>query len=198
MGANGSTPLGVQPTALTHEEMRRLQEGTQYSGPEIEQLHRQFMQEAPSGFVPRGEFLALAEVMGVHDATIAGMMFTAFDTNRDGFISFAEFASSMSTMTRGGPDDKTALAFSIYDTGGPGGTPRGYLTKDDLLNHVKSLSSVLGDLVLCRSGEPTTPQGVVDRIFREMNESQDGRLTLREYKAGAHRDPSIVQGLALF
>ena len=191
-GQNSTLSPGVSPQ-LTEEELRRLEQASRYNRPQIEQLHRQFMAEAPSGFVPISEFLALAEVMGITDHTIGRMMFNAFDANNDGFVSFAEFVVAMSKMTRGTPDEKTELAFSIYDSANVG-----YLTRASLLQLVTSLRGMLGTLSDSATNVSANPEHVVEHLFQELDENKDGRITLAEYKRGAQRNPAIVQGLALF
>eukprot|EP00659_Diplonema_papillatum_P017593 gene17593-27082_t len=165
---------------------------------EVQQLYRQFMNEVPSGFIPKPEFGTLCQVMGIREGAIRELVFSAFDLNGDGYISFSEFIRAMSTMTRGSADEKLNFAFHLYDTGGDGGRPRGYLTKSDLLRVVNSLRSMLGDLLMLNGTTYNTPDALVDAIFLEMDLNRDGKITEEEYRVGAKRDQAIVQGLALF
>eukprot|EP01063_Lacrimia_lanifica_P000866 TRINITY_DN10421_c1_g3_i1.p1 TRINITY_DN10421_c1_g3~~TRINITY_DN10421_c1_g3_i1.p1 ORF type:complete len:196 (+),score=76.58 TRINITY_DN10421_c1_g3_i1:47-634(+) len=195
MGQQGSAPAAP----LTEADVEHLAAHSHYRAQEIEQLHKQFISEVPSGFIPRGSFDKLAELMGIREGHVRELVFNAFDTDpKDGFISFYEFVVSMSAMTRGTPDEKLGLAFRLYDTGGPDGRPRGFLTKEDLLRVTTSLSGMLGDLLTVNGTMYSSPADLVDAIFHEMDVNRDGKITLQEYVAGAKRDPAIVQGLALF
>eukprot|EP01064_Diplonema_japonicum_P027861 TRINITY_DN4142_c0_g1_i1.p1 TRINITY_DN4142_c0_g1~~TRINITY_DN4142_c0_g1_i1.p1 ORF type:complete len:196 (+),score=25.11 TRINITY_DN4142_c0_g1_i1:70-657(+) len=195
MGAKNSTETAPP---LREADVEELSRHTHYTVREVVQLHRQFIAEAPSGFIPRQDFGVLSDALGVKDSFISKMLFSAFDHNGDGFISFAEFIASMSVMTRGTADEKAGFAFKLYDIGGPGGHPRGYLTKEDLLQIVTSIDGMLGSLVSSKGSPYPTPEHLINHIFNEMDTNRDGRITLEEYTAGAKRDPAIVQGLALF
>eukprot|EP00755_Sulcionema_specki_P019105 Sspe_Gene.68595::Locus_40443_Transcript_1_1_Confidence_1.000_Length_762::g.68595::m.68595/K19932/NCS1; neuronal calcium sensor 1 len=167
-----------------------------YDHREIVKLHQQFTGEAPSGYIQRTSFNQLSGLMGIKSQFLSNLVFNAFDLNSDGYISFGEFIQSMSTMTRGTPDEKLRLAFRLYDHGGESGRPRGYLVRQDMLTVVEELHSMLGDLITTQGGA-LTPQALVDKLFDEMDVDRDGRISFDEYLQGARRDPAIVQGLAL-
>eukprot|EP01062_Namystynia_karyoxenos_P034715 TRINITY_DN25432_c0_g1_i1.p1 TRINITY_DN25432_c0_g1~~TRINITY_DN25432_c0_g1_i1.p1 ORF type:complete len:228 (+),score=78.16 TRINITY_DN25432_c0_g1_i1:101-685(+) len=193
MGSVQGVPLAAPLTAAGADA---LSARTHYDPREIAQLHRQFIAEAPHGFIPRTAFAQLAEVMGIREPFLSDLLFSAFDANHDGYISFDEFITAMSTMTRGTPDEKLRFAFRLYDYS-PDGRQRGYLERGDVLRIVDSLQTMLGDLVSVGGGECSTPSALVDKLFEEMDTDRDGRISLAEYMAGARNDPAIVQGLDL-
>lgn len=69
-------------------------------------MYKQFKKEAPSGVITKPELKAVMAQLGVQDAFLQDLLFRIFDTNKDGAISFAEFASTLSIITRGTPDQK--------------------------------------------------------------------------------------------
>lgn len=194
----GNVPPGTARAApMTQEEADALSMRCHYEPRELLQLHRQYIAEAPTGYIPRVDFGQLAAVMNITEPHIGDLIFNLFDADKDGYISFGEFAMAMSTMTRGTPDEKLRLAFRLYDTGGEGGRAKGYLEKQDLLRTVGSLQRMLGGLVQVGEQGQMTVEQLVDKLFDEMDTDRDGRISYEEYMEGARRDPAIVQGLAL-
>jgi len=178
---------------LNNEDIEELHKKTHYDRKELKQLYKQFSEEAPTGGIAKEDFGSLAELMGIKDKFIINLVFNAFDRNRDGVITFTEFILAMSVMTRGSPDEKLEFAFSLYDL-----DHDGFVTKQEMLRIVEALYGMLGDLVSLQGEEFDTPEKLVDKIFLEMDTNKDNKLSLEEYKIGALKDPSIVQGLALF
>jgi len=168
-------------------------DGYQDEKKEIKQLFKQFIEEVPSGCIPRDDFHQLTELMGINDPFITGLVFNAFDTNNDGSIQFDEFIRGMSIMTRGTPEEKLEFAFRLYDLDNDG-----FITKVEMVKIVTALYRMLGDLVSLQGEEYDSPVKLVDKIFKEMDANKDGMISLQEYKTGAQKDPAIVQGLALF
>lgn len=49
--------------------------------------------------------------MGFEDPFVAELLFAGFDQDRDGVVNFKEFLTSLSTLTRGTPDEKIECAY---------------------------------------------------------------------------------------
>jgi Ca2+-binding EF-hand superfamily protein len=96
-------------------------------------------------------------------------------------------------MMRGSPDEKLEFAFSLYDI-----DHDGFVTQDELLRIVTALYRMHGDLVSVQGDAFETPEQLVGKFFALMDSNSDGKISLAEYKAGALKDPCIVQGLGLF
>jgi Ca2+-binding EF-hand superfamily protein len=156
-------------------------------------LYKQFIDEAPCGYIPKNDFHQLTELMGIKDPFITSLVFNAFDTNTDGNIQFDEFIRGMSVMTRGSPDEKLEFAFRLYDLDNDG-----YITKVEMVKIVTALYRMLGDLVSLQGEEYDSPVKLVDKIFKDMDLNKDGKLSMQEYKMGAQKDPAIIQGLSLY
>jgi Ca2+-binding EF-hand superfamily protein len=77
---------------------------------EIKDLHKQFKKEAPQGTVTKKDFQVVMKGMGFEDPFIADLLFAGFDQDRDGVVNFKEFITSLSTLTRGTPDEKIECA----------------------------------------------------------------------------------------
>jgi hypothetical protein len=79
-----TSAMGNQRSTLKKEELEQLVAASHFSREELQQLHKQFMDEAPSGIVSRKDFAGLAGAMGIRDSFMVDLVFSAFDINRDG------------------------------------------------------------------------------------------------------------------
>ncbi|OEH73820.1 hypothetical protein cyc_05953 [Cyclospora cayetanensis] len=71
---------------------------------------------APNGRLLFSRFCDTLGVLGMLDDTmIAERMFRAFDQNKDGELSFTEFATALGIMMRGKDDEKLDLSFKILN-----------------------------------------------------------------------------------
>eukprot|EP01126_Amoeba_proteus_P021478 TRINITY_DN2182_c0_g1_i1.p1 TRINITY_DN2182_c0_g1~~TRINITY_DN2182_c0_g1_i1.p1 ORF type:complete len:123 (+),score=28.94 TRINITY_DN2182_c0_g1_i1:213-581(+) len=75
---------------------------------DLKELHRQWKKEVPNGVITRKDFKDFLRDMGMTDELVQDLIFNTFDGNKDGNISFREFVSSLSVMTRGTPEEKLA------------------------------------------------------------------------------------------
>jgi hypothetical protein len=101
--------MGAQKSTLRKEDVEELVRKTHYSSRELKQLYKQFREEAPMGAIAKKDFINLTELMGITDMFMVDLVFNAFDLNKNGSIEFDEFVISMSTMTRGTPEEKLRL-----------------------------------------------------------------------------------------
>eukprot|EP00026_Physarum_polycephalum_P010678 Phypoly_transcript_10848.p1 GENE.Phypoly_transcript_10848~~Phypoly_transcript_10848.p1 ORF type:complete len:135 (+),score=24.69 Phypoly_transcript_10848:77-481(+) len=76
------------------------------------------------------------------DAADTSHLFALFDTNADGKISFAEFVTALSVMTRGTAKQKLEFLFDFYDTDGDG-----VLTAAEIRVFIGHVKKVVGSLL---------------------------------------------------
>lgn len=69
-------------------------------------MHKQFKKEAPQGTLSKKDFKAVMKGMGFEDPFIGDLLFAGFDQDRDGLVTFKEFITALSILTRGTPDEK--------------------------------------------------------------------------------------------
>ncbi|XP_078687386.1 neuronal calcium sensor 1-like isoform X2 [Branchiostoma floridae x Branchiostoma belcheri] len=191
--------MGKSGSKLTAGEMKELQECTYFDKKELQQWHRDFMKDCPSGALRKEEFTTIYKQFFPHgDPTkFADFVFNVFDTNKDGYITFKEFICALSITSRGTLDEKLDWAFNLYDLDNDG-----YITKQEMLNIVEAIYAMSSSL----SGEGTmlelppdedTPEKRVNKIFAQMDKNKDGKLTKEEFREGSKCDPWIVQALSL-
>uniref|UniRef100_A0A2C9KEH8 EF-hand domain-containing protein n=1 Tax=Biomphalaria glabrata TaxID=6526 RepID=A0A2C9KEH8_BIOGL len=144
-------------------------------------------------------FFTLQEFQGIYQQffphgnpdKFASYVFNAFDSNKDGFISFQEFIRALSITSRGSLDEKLDWAFSLYDLDNDG-----QITKAEMEEIVDAIYNMVGNLMELPKDEDT-PHKRVDKIFQQMDLNHDDRLTREEFREGSKCDPWIVQALTM-
>ncbi|XP_019643489.1 PREDICTED: calcium-binding protein NCS-1-like isoform X4 [Branchiostoma belcheri] len=194
--------MGKSGSKLTAGEMKELQECTYFDKKELQQWHRDFMKDCPSGALRKEEFTAIYQQFFPHgDASkFANFVFNVFDINKDGYITFKEFICALSITSRGTLDEKLDWAFNLYDLDNDG-----YITKQEMLNIVEAIYAMV-EKSSSLSGEGTmlelppdedTPEKRVNKIFAQMDKNKDGKLSRSEFISGSKKDAWIVQALAI-
>ncbi|XP_014665610.1 PREDICTED: neuronal calcium sensor 1-like [Priapulus caudatus] len=185
--------MGKGSSKLTAHEIRELQACTYFDKKELQQWHKDFMKDCPSGILRKEEFQTIYQQFFPHGdpAKFAGFVFNVFDSDKDGFISFKEFIIALSVTSRGTLDEKLDWAFNLYDV-----DRDGYITKEEMIDIVDAIYSMVGSMLDLPKDEDT-PEKRVNKIFKQMDVDKDGRLTKEEFREGSKCDPWIVQALSL-
>ncbi|XP_066295223.1 uncharacterized protein [Branchiostoma lanceolatum] len=185
--------MGKSGSKLTAGEMKELQECTYFDKKELQQWHRDFMKDCPSGALRKEEFTTIYKQFFPHgDPTkFADFVFNVFDTNKDGYITFKEFICALSITSRGTLDEKLDWAFNLYDLDNDG-----YITKSEMLNIVEAIYAMVGTMLELPPDEDT-PEKRVNKIFAQMDKNKDGLISKQEFRDGAKKDKWICSGLSL-
>jgi len=86
-----------------------------------------------------------------------------------------------------------AVAFQMFDIHG-----QGYITKEDVNKVLDSFYKLVGPLVTFSGRKYDSHEQLVEEFFEQMDLKGTGRITIKEYKEGAMKNPDIIQGLKLF
>ena len=108
---------------LTKSDVRFLQKNTNFSEFEIEQWHRDFIEDCPRGRLSKERFkhAYVTFFLGGDPDAYCDLVFRSFDTNGSGYIEFREFVLAMNlTSNKGDTMEKLNWAFSMYDIDGNG------------------------------------------------------------------------------
>ncbi|KAG7155259.1 Kv channel-interacting protein 4-like 2 [Homarus americanus] len=102
-----------------------------------------------------------------------------------------DFVTILSELSRGTMTEKLRWAFNLYDINGDG-----YITKEELLDIVTAIYSLVGRNATPAVEENTT-QEHVDRIFEKLDINGDGMVTLDEFMEICTTDETIANSLTI-
>ncbi|CCC70828.1 hypothetical protein NCAS_0F03440 [Naumovozyma castellii] len=186
--------MGNKTSKLSKEDVTDLKQATYFDRREIQQWHKGFLRDCPSGQLTREDFVRIYKQFfpfGTPEE-FANHLFSVFDRDNNGAIDFKEFITVLSTTSRGSLEEKLIWAFDLYDL-----NHDGYITYDEMLTIVTSVYKMMGSMVKLKADE-ATPELRVSKIFRLMDKDEDGYITLDEFKEGSKIDPSIIGALNLY
>ncbi|XP_076028833.1 Kv channel-interacting protein 4-like isoform X1 [Oratosquilla oratoria] len=170
-----------------------LARATKFSKKELQLMYRGFKAECPNGIVSEDTFKGIySQFFPQGDATAyAHYVFNTFDTEHNGSISFEDFVTILSELSRGTASEKLRWAFNLYDINGDG-----YITKEEMLDIVTAIYSLMGRNTVPSVEENTTKEHV-DRIFEKLDMNGDGVVTLDEFMEICTRDETIANSLTI-
>ncbi|MBN3307077.1 KCIP2 protein, partial [Amia calva] len=123
------------------EGLDKLQQQTKFTKKELQVLYRGFKNECPSGVVNEETFkIIYSQFFPQGDSsTYAHFLFEAFDTNKNGSVSFEDFVMGLSIILRGSINDRLNWAFNLYDL-----NKDGCITKEEMMDIMKSIYDMMG------------------------------------------------------
>ncbi|OCF75769.1 calcium-binding protein NCS-1 [Kwoniella mangroviensis CBS 8886] len=181
--------MGKSQSKLSADDLADLQKNTYFDKKELQQWYKGFLKDCPSGQLNKEEFKKIyKQFFPFGDPSqFADYVFNVFDEDKSGTIEFKEFICALSVTSRGRLDEKLKWAFQLYDI-----NQDGFITYDEMLQIVRSIYKMTGQMVQLPEDEDT-PEKRVDKIFRNMDLNKDAKLTYEEFKEGSKQDPTIVQ-----
>ncbi|XP_041885518.1 collagen alpha-1(II) chain-like [Corvus kubaryi] len=191
-----SSDADVELPSIRHqpEGLEQLLARTNFTKTELQSLYRGFKNECPSGLVDEETFtLIYSRFFPQGDASsYAHFLFDAFDADRNGALCFQDFAVGLSVLLRGTEQQKLKWTFDLYDV-----NKDGYVTKEDMLEIMKSIYAMMG-----RCTEPalgaSAPAQHVELFFQKMDRNRDGVVTFEEFLATCQEDKDIMSSMQIF
>uniref|UniRef100_A0A3B3RQE0 Kv channel-interacting protein 4 n=2 Tax=Paramormyrops kingsleyae TaxID=1676925 RepID=A0A3B3RQE0_9TELE len=176
------------------EGLEQLEAQTKFSRKELQILYRGFKNECPSGVVNEDTFKDIySQFFPQGDAsTYAHFLFNAFDTDHNGSVSFEDFVMGLSILLRGSVQEKLNWAFNLYDI-----NKDGYITKEEMLDIMKSIYDMMGKCTYPILKEET-PRQHVEIFFQKMDKNKDGVVTIDEFIDCCQNDENIMRSMQLF
>ncbi|CAL5398872.1 unnamed protein product [Camellia sinensis] len=178
------TPGYKEPTILAAE--------TPFTVSEVEALYELFKKLSGSviddGLIHKEE-LQLALFKNKNNRNLfAYRIFDLFDMKRNGVIEFGEFVCSLGVFHPNAPvADKIAFAFRLYDL-----RNTGFIEREELKEMVLALLHE-SDLILSEDDV----EMIVDKAFKEVDTTGDGRIDQEEWKEFVSKNPSLIKNMTL-
>ncbi|XP_037126992.1 Kv channel-interacting protein 2-like isoform X6 [Syngnathus acus] len=151
-------------------------------------------QECPSGVVNEDNFKNIySQFFPQGDSsTYAHFLFEAFDTDKNGSVSFEDFVFGLSIILRGTINDRLNWAFNLYDL-----NKDGCITKDEMLDIMTSIYDMMGKYTY-PTMQDDAPREHVENFFQKMDRNKDGVVTIEEFIESCKKDENIMQSMQLF
>ncbi|CAH0562154.1 unnamed protein product [Brassicogethes aeneus] len=173
------------------EELQKLASKTKFTRKEIQLMYRGFKQECPTGMVDEESFKHIfAQFFPLGDATnYAHYVFNTMKKKNTGTISFEDFLSILSKVSRGSVEEKLQWVFGLYDLNGDG-----LISKTEMVDVVTSIYEMLGRATQ-PAVEDTSAKDHVEKIFHLIDKNKDGFVTIEELVQWCSRDENVLKSL---
>ncbi|XP_054005252.1 Kv channel-interacting protein 1, partial [Hylaeus anthracinus] len=170
------------------DSLASLCRATRFTEAELKRIYRGFKAECPTGVVREETFKCIYSQFfpqGANTSQYAHYVFNTLDQDHSGILSFEDFVTGLSILSRGSIDEKLRWTFSLYDINGDG-----CITREEMTDIVTAVYELMG-----KFADPNLDhQGVrekVDRMFQKMDGNKDGVVTLSEFLEACRADPDI-------
>ena len=168
---------------LSDENLEFLMSCTRYDEATIKEWHKCFMKDCPTGQLTPDKFIDLYKmfIWRGNAEQYCEHVFRTFDTDQNGCIDFEEFLLAMHVTSAGSAEEKLKWAFRMHDVDG-----NGVIDPDEMSKVVEAIYGMWCE----DSTEPTTISAKerAMKIFRRMDENEDGHLTEEELLQGCLED----------
>ncbi|XP_018497113.2 Kv channel-interacting protein 1 [Galendromus occidentalis] len=168
---------------------------TKFNRSELKVMYQGFKQVCPSGLVDENTFRDIyAQFFPQGDATLyAHYLFLAFDQDHNGTVTFHDFVTGLSALSRGSPLEKLRWTFNLYDINGDG-----CITRDEMMEIIHSVYSLNADnSPEGPNGTNEVPQQHANRVFQKLDANNDGIVTFDEFVSTCLSDQNIIKSLSI-
>ncbi|XP_071627645.1 calsenilin isoform X1 [Temnothorax longispinosus] len=150
------------------DSLASLCRATRFTEAELKRIYRGFKAECPTGVVREDTFKCIYSKFfpqGANTSQYAHYVFNTLDQDHSGLLSFEDFVTGLSVLSRGSIDEKLRWTFSLYDINGDGCITREEMT--DIVTAVYELMGKFSDPNLDHEGVRLK----VDRMFQRKKTS---------------------------
>lgn len=172
------------------ERISGLVKSTCFTIDEVRELHNRFERfsavQKDDGLIDAKEFVS---ILDLEENLLCSRLFTLFDPDSDGGITFEEFVGSLSILSKNNKnwDAKVGLSFRLWDL-----NKDGFITQDEIK---KMLSSAIeSSSIMCSSKQLDT---LIEATFAQACADKNKGVTLAEYKKICQQYPGILSSLTL-
>ena len=176
---------------LSGENLEYLKANTGYDKATIKESHEIFIKECPNGNLTPDKLIDLYTpfISKGKAEQYCDHVFRTFDTDQNGFRDFEEFVLAMYVTSAGSAEEKLKWAFRMHDVDG-----NGVIDPDEMSKVVEAIYGMW-----CEDSTEQTTISAKERamkIFRRMDENEDGHLTEEEFLLGCLEDDELSKLLA--
>ena len=176
---------------MSGENLEFLKANTGYDEATIKESHDIFIKTCPNGNLTPDKLIDLYTpfISKGKAEQYCDHVFRTFDTDQNGFRDFEEFVLAMYVTSAGSAEEKLKWAFRMHDVDG-----NGVIDPDEMSKVVEAIYGMWCE----DSTEQTTisAKEKAMKIFRRMDENDDGHLTEEEFLQGCLEDDELSKLLA--
>lgn len=175
---------------LGEEDLAQLVATSGLSEEEIRNEFNNFLAEHPDGKIRRREFKKMLKVAlpGKDASSMEKHMFRCYDENDNGYIDPAEFMIVFHIMSDGTAEEALARIFRVFDISGDG-----IISERELKRIVKDMYKLIKE----EAPEEATKSFITENAFAEMDEDENGKVTLEEFTAACMHTEQFSKMLTL-
>ena len=176
------------PTTLSEDEINLLLNNTRLTRAQILALHKNFLNECPSGKLTKKDFIKLFKE--VHPSEnkkekadkFCEYVFKVIDGSNQGFITFHDFVLCFSLTSFGDFKQKCEFAFKLYDL-----DRDGKISKKEMTQVLEALYDLSGLTGLKGS---TPPAKIVENIINKLNSEASAAVAAQAPTTSSARAPT--------
>ncbi|UJR38061.1 hypothetical protein I4U23_030742 [Adineta vaga] len=122
-------------TELSDQQIELLVSTTKFSAQQIREWHQSFIRDHPSGKLDRKQFIEVYQQFYPQGKANAfcELAFKVFDHDKNGFVDFQEFLTTISMTMSGNIEDRLNLAFAMYDINEDGLLDKKEMSLNDMI-----------------------------------------------------------------
>jgi len=169
MGNKDSAPV------LRDEDVAVLCESSGLSEEDVREQFNAFITEHPNGKMKKkdfGEMMKKALPQRDDADKMEKHMFRVYDANDDGYVDFVEFMMIFYIMSDGSPEEVLAKIFRVFDVNSDG-----TISEKELKRLIKDMFMMIKE----ENPEEASKEFITSSTFAEMDEDQNGKVTLEEF-----------------
>jgi Ca2+-binding EF-hand superfamily protein len=119
------------------------------------------------------------------NAFLSDRIFDVVDTDRDSYITFAQFATIMDTLINGEEDEKHEFSFSLFDV-----YDTGYF---DFEEFREIIGKIVAHWCIITGSQVKIEREGLKEIFNKMDQNEDGIVDIDEYKQALKGNSQLFQ-----
>lgn len=182
--------MGKGQSKLTTSQVTELSQVTHFLPSEIKYWFKAFTNDCPTGALSQSDFNKIYEHFFPFGkpTEFSTYVFSVFDRNRDGLITFPEFLKALSVTSRGSTEEKLDWAFDLYDV-----DEDGLVGLSEMVQILKAINMMVGGIA-----DIEAARGTAVEFFDRMGKTDKDTLSKDEFREGAMLESSVVHALSLY